>query len=244
MIPAPPESVPLFPAQDRRNARPASATSRATGDGRGVLGGQFLLESKLTIGTPPSQSHKTFKTKQKLAKAQKQNRPIPQWIRLRTGNTIRYDLFHPDSQVVEPEVVLLLDSASDFALTWEPAELEPARSGWKGTTGADIFPTDITPSGDIGARLVSASKLIASSHSGCFTTPKPAWFPYSWVRDTCETATAFDERNDLTRDRLWGGEGDWNGGGRAKGGSDFAGQPRANYLPEYAIRILGSGKME
>jgi large subunit ribosomal protein L39e len=38
-----------------------------------------------------SQSHKTFRTKQKLAKAQKQNRPIPQWIRLRTGNTIRYD---------------------------------------------------------------------------------------------------------------------------------------------------------
>ncbi|OIW33334.1 hypothetical protein CONLIGDRAFT_677130 [Coniochaeta ligniaria NRRL 30616] len=36
-------------------------------------------------------SHKTFKTKQKLAKAQKQNRPIPQWIRLRTNNTIRYN---------------------------------------------------------------------------------------------------------------------------------------------------------
>nr|POE65096.1 60s ribosomal protein l39 [Quercus suber] len=36
-------------------------------------------------------SHKSFRTKQKLAKAQKQNRPIPQWIRLRTGNTIRYN---------------------------------------------------------------------------------------------------------------------------------------------------------
>jgi large subunit ribosomal protein L39e len=36
-------------------------------------------------------SHKTFRTKQKLAKAQKQNRPVPQWIRLRTGNTIRYN---------------------------------------------------------------------------------------------------------------------------------------------------------
>ncbi|KAK5133172.1 60S ribosomal protein L39 [Meristemomyces frigidus] len=35
-------------------------------------------------------SHKSFRTKQKLAKAQKQNRPIPQWIRLRTNNTIRY----------------------------------------------------------------------------------------------------------------------------------------------------------
>lgn len=37
------------------------------------------------------QSHKSFRTKQKLAKAKKQNRPIPQWIRLRTDNTIRYD---------------------------------------------------------------------------------------------------------------------------------------------------------
>ncbi|KAK3117319.1 60S ribosomal protein L39 [Teratosphaeriaceae sp. CCFEE 6253] len=38
-------------------------------------------------------SHKSFRTKQKLARAQKQNRPIPQWIRLRTNNTIRYDSF-------------------------------------------------------------------------------------------------------------------------------------------------------
>ncbi|KAJ5193813.1 Ribosomal protein L39e [Penicillium cf. griseofulvum] len=36
-------------------------------------------------------SNKTFRTKQKLAKAQRQNRPIPQWIRLRTNNTIRYN---------------------------------------------------------------------------------------------------------------------------------------------------------
>ena len=43
------------------------------------------------------QSHKTFRTKQKLARAQKQNRPIPQWIRLRTGNTIRYDIYHSAS---------------------------------------------------------------------------------------------------------------------------------------------------
>ncbi|ODV93360.1 hypothetical protein PACTADRAFT_46903, partial [Pachysolen tannophilus NRRL Y-2460] len=36
-------------------------------------------------------SQKSFKTKQKLAKSQKQNRPLPQWIRLKTGNTIRYN---------------------------------------------------------------------------------------------------------------------------------------------------------
>ena len=46
--------------------------------------------------SPPSRfaqqpSQKTFKTKKILGKKQKQNRPIPQWIRMRTGNTIRYN---------------------------------------------------------------------------------------------------------------------------------------------------------
>ncbi|ODV86709.1 hypothetical protein CANARDRAFT_27124 [[Candida] arabinofermentans NRRL YB-2248] len=36
-------------------------------------------------------SQKSFRTKQKLAKAQNQNRPLPQWIRLRTNNKIRYN---------------------------------------------------------------------------------------------------------------------------------------------------------
>ncbi len=34
-------------------------------------------------------SHKTFRTKRTLGVKQKQNRPVPQWIRMRTGNTIR-----------------------------------------------------------------------------------------------------------------------------------------------------------
>ncbi|KAL1553754.1 putative 60S ribosomal protein L39-3 [Salvia divinorum] len=36
-------------------------------------------------------SHKTFMIKKKLAKKQRQNRPIPYWIRMRTDNTIRYN---------------------------------------------------------------------------------------------------------------------------------------------------------
>ncbi|XP_045152246.1 60S ribosomal protein L39-like [Echinops telfairi] len=36
-------------------------------------------------------SHKTFRIKRFLAKTQKQNRPIPQWIRMKTGNKIRYN---------------------------------------------------------------------------------------------------------------------------------------------------------
>ncbi|KAH0652089.1 hypothetical protein KY289_029767 [Solanum tuberosum] len=34
-------------------------------------------------------SHKSFMIKKKLAKKQRQNRPIPYWIRMRTDNTIR-----------------------------------------------------------------------------------------------------------------------------------------------------------
>ncbi|KAL7638132.1 UNVERIFIED_CONTAM: hypothetical protein RMT77_011757 [Armadillidium vulgare] len=36
-------------------------------------------------------AHKTFRIKMKLAKKMKQNRPIPPWIRNRTGNKIRYN---------------------------------------------------------------------------------------------------------------------------------------------------------
>ncbi|XP_055987101.1 60S ribosomal protein L39-like [Sorex fumeus] len=34
-------------------------------------------------------SHKTFRIKQFLAKKQKQNWPIPQWIQMKTGNKIK-----------------------------------------------------------------------------------------------------------------------------------------------------------
>ncbi|NP_001134487.1 60S ribosomal protein L39 [Salmo salar] len=40
-------------------------------------------------------SHKTFRIKRFLAKKQKQNRPIPQWIRMKTGNKIRYVCYLP-----------------------------------------------------------------------------------------------------------------------------------------------------
>uniref|UniRef100_A0ABD2XMK9 Large ribosomal subunit protein eL39 n=1 Tax=Trichogramma kaykai TaxID=54128 RepID=A0ABD2XMK9_9HYME len=36
-------------------------------------------------------AHKTLIIKRKLAKKIKQNRPIPQWTRMKTGNTIRYN---------------------------------------------------------------------------------------------------------------------------------------------------------
>ncbi|OWF50552.1 60S ribosomal protein L39 [Mizuhopecten yessoensis] len=36
-------------------------------------------------------AHKSFRIKMRLAKKQKQNRPVPQWVRMKTGNTIRYN---------------------------------------------------------------------------------------------------------------------------------------------------------
>jgi large subunit ribosomal protein L39e len=36
-------------------------------------------------------AHKTFRIKMKLARKQTQNRPLPQWVRMKTGNTIRYN---------------------------------------------------------------------------------------------------------------------------------------------------------
>lgn len=56
------------------------------------IGDFIIVRDHDADGSLPLQSHKSFRTKQKLAKAKKQNRPIPQWIRLRTDNTIRYDL--------------------------------------------------------------------------------------------------------------------------------------------------------
>ncbi|XP_037588524.1 60S ribosomal protein L39-like [Cebus imitator] len=48
---------------------------------RGVCFSLFLAKS----------SHKTFRIKRFLAKKQRRNRPIPQWIRMKTGNKIRYN---------------------------------------------------------------------------------------------------------------------------------------------------------
>jgi len=36
-------------------------------------------------------SHKTLIIKKKLAKKTKQNRPLPNWVRYKTNNTIRYN---------------------------------------------------------------------------------------------------------------------------------------------------------
>jgi|EP01047_Picozoa_sp_COSAG01_P000676 large subunit ribosomal protein L39e len=52
-------------------------------------------------------SHKTFRVKKILAKKQKQNRQVPQWIRFRTGNTVR-----PSPPAAEGAVVRAVISGS------------------------------------------------------------------------------------------------------------------------------------
>jgi ribosomal protein L39E len=48
------------------------------------------LPRRVSSRSPAQPSHKTFRIKKKLAKKQRQNRPIPYWIRMRTDNTIRF----------------------------------------------------------------------------------------------------------------------------------------------------------
>ncbi len=61
---------------------------------------RYEHESLHLLTSPPSfsicsywkqPSQKTFRTKVKLAKKQRQNRPLPHWVRLRTDNTIKWN---------------------------------------------------------------------------------------------------------------------------------------------------------
>ncbi|KAJ3089156.1 60S ribosomal protein L39 [Quaeritorhiza haematococci] len=51
----------------------------------------FVLAGTLMLADRTAPSNKSFRTKRILGKKQKQNRPIPNWIRLRTDNTIRFN---------------------------------------------------------------------------------------------------------------------------------------------------------
>ncbi|KAH0654718.1 hypothetical protein KY285_029600 [Solanum tuberosum] len=71
-------------------------------------------------------SHKSFMIKKKLAKKQRQNRPIPYWIRMRTDNTIR--LFNwgvdvvPFCTIAEDIWCKLLNLQGIIRLGWECPE--------------------------------------------------------------------------------------------------------------------------
>ena len=76
-------------------------STKGSGGGVTQRGFSFFFSSVLTSLTSRNfsflslkthqPSQKTFKIKKILGKKQKQNRPIPQRIRMKTGNTIRYN---------------------------------------------------------------------------------------------------------------------------------------------------------
>ncbi|XP_032461996.1 atherin-like [Phocoena sinus] len=83
------------------HTRRRSAAALASPAGASELHFRWLRIRLPLFSHPPSyvwlnlllamSSHKTFRIKRFLAKKQKQNRPIPQWIRMKTGNKIRYN---------------------------------------------------------------------------------------------------------------------------------------------------------
>ncbi|KAK6442453.1 60S ribosomal protein L39 [Oleoguttula sp. CCFEE 5521] len=93
-------------------------------------------------------SHKSFRTKTKLAKAQKQNRPIPQWIRLKTNNTIRYAA---SSSFLSEETRKMAKKMTDI---WNLGGTAKAMANV-------VLLADTTQRGDIGARPVSVSRRLA-----------------------------------------------------------------------------------
>ncbi|KAJ5501931.1 Ribosomal protein L39e [Penicillium fimorum] len=83
-------SSPSLTSPDPTEAKPSPAAHKpSTSEGRPLH--PSIQQARRRDQPFKMPSNKTFRTKQKLAKAQRQNRPIPQWIRLRTGNTIRYN---------------------------------------------------------------------------------------------------------------------------------------------------------
>ncbi|CDZ97806.1 60s ribosomal protein l39 [Phaffia rhodozyma] len=61
---------------------------------------QFAWQTRENLGniglssrqeSPPMPSQKTFRTKVALAKAGRQNRPIPQWFRLKADTKVQYN---------------------------------------------------------------------------------------------------------------------------------------------------------
>ncbi|KAK8454899.1 hypothetical protein SEVIR_4G049050v4 [Setaria viridis] len=71
-------------------------------------------------------SHKTFRIKKKLAKKQRQNRPIPYWIRMRTDNTIRF--VQREAQALAPHQARILSGGinAGHRCLVKPGVYEPA----------------------------------------------------------------------------------------------------------------------
>merc|ERR1712126_142901 len=60
-------------------------------------------------------SHKTFIIKRKLAHKMNMNRPVPQWVRMKTGNKIRYNA----KKTLEKNQTWTLKRSEKAALIWK-----------------------------------------------------------------------------------------------------------------------------
>ena len=49
-------------------------------------------------------AHKSFRIKMKLAKKQKQNRPVPQWVRMKTGSNTKLPNFVFDGEKLQNKI--------------------------------------------------------------------------------------------------------------------------------------------
>ncbi|CAM4616891.1 unnamed protein product [Caretta caretta] len=96
-------------------------------------------------------SHKTFKIKRFLAKKQKQNRPIPQWIRMKTGNKIRTPGVLIQKGVVGEEGCGSATLTSALLLVAAlSSELGSWRAAVEGRAAPAAMQNGTTPKGDIG----------------------------------------------------------------------------------------------
>jgi len=88
----------------------------------------LMSECARPLGGRPA--HKSFFTKKKLAKKLNQNRPIPQWIRMRTGNKIRC-VDHPIQYVAVASAAAQRAAAPQAALVAQLAarSADAARHG-------------------------------------------------------------------------------------------------------------------
>lgn len=59
-----------------------------------IVRNNSLVRLSVLYGLQGMAALKKFFIKQKLAKKQKQNRPMPQWVRMKTGNTVSIAFHH------------------------------------------------------------------------------------------------------------------------------------------------------
>ena len=188
---APLPPLPLFPTPLRRaRERPLRG---------GVTHADALAGALPCVPAPPAHqaspcraqpANKTMRTKKTLAKKLKQNRPIPQWIRMRTGNRIRYArraarFVRPASlQVAAPSRPSSRGSSPVAPAPRWPRD-SPSASGRRRSLTAMLSRSlaATTPSAATGAARRSVCKLLASPEQAAAAAAAAAAVESIWAGD-------------------------------------------------------------